>query len=128
MTFEPIEGAHPGWSDRWVVPAFAIATRSGLAMVAIERRSRSPRLPLLPFSNLIFSLICYDLMSGAATFFGMVLDLSLSSRRLAEYTPLQTGIALLPLSVFRAGRQHCVGDADAADSCCRRPTRLRWTG
>jgi DHA2 family methylenomycin A resistance protein-like MFS transporter len=105
MTAAPIKGAGLGWSNRWIVPASAIATLPGLALVAIERRARSPRLPLLLFSNSIFSLICYIFMSGAATCFGMVFELSPYLQKLAGYTPLQTGIALLPLSVFRAGRQ-----------------------
>ncbi|MEA3103570.1 hypothetical protein [Caballeronia mineralivorans] len=87
MTAALIEGADLGWSNRWIVPAFAIATLSVLALVAMERRSRSPRLPLLLFSNSIFSLICYIFMSGAATFFGMVFDLSLYLQKLAGYTP-----------------------------------------
>jgi hypothetical protein len=82
MTAALIEGAGLGWSNGWIVPAFEIATLPGLALVAIERRARPPRLPLLLFSNAIFSLICYIFMSGAATFFGMVFDLSLYLQKL----------------------------------------------
>ncbi|MFM0617427.1 MFS transporter [Paraburkholderia nemoris] len=99
MTTALIEGAKLGWGSTWVIAAFAIGLVSACAFIVIERRSRSPMLPLHLFSNSTFSLICYVFLSGATAFFGMLFVLSLFFQQGRGYTPLQTGFALLPLSV-----------------------------
>jgi len=99
LTAALIEGAKFGWGNRWILTALVLSVLSGLSFIMIERRSTSPMLPLFLFSNSTFSLICYVFLSGAVAFFGMLFLLSLYFQRFSGYSPLQTGMALLPLSV-----------------------------
>jgi DHA2 family methylenomycin A resistance protein-like MFS transporter len=100
LTAALIEGAQYGYNTIWIVGAFALSALSALSFVVVERKIRAPMLPLFLFANPIFSWICYIFLSGSAAFFGMLFLLSLYFQRVAGYTPLQTGIALLPLSLF----------------------------
>ncbi|MFM0068823.1 MFS transporter [Paraburkholderia aspalathi] len=94
-----IEGGQYGYGNVWILAAFAIAALSAIAFVVVERKTRAPMLPLFLFANPVFSWICYIFMSGSAAFFGMIFVLSLYFQRIAGLTPLQTGVALLPLSL-----------------------------
>jgi len=57
-------------------------------------------LPLALFSNPVFSWVCFAVLLGAATFFGMLFVLNLYFLRGAGYTPLQTGLAMMPLALL----------------------------
>ncbi|ASL48951.1 Multidrug resistance protein Stp (plasmid) [Burkholderia sp. AD24] len=99
VTAALIESSEYGYGDKWALGAFALAAVSALAFVVVERKARAPMLPLFLFANPVFSWICYIFMSGSAAFFGMLFVLSLYLQRVAALTPLQTGVALLPLSL-----------------------------
>jgi MFS transporter, DHA2 family, methylenomycin A resistance protein len=95
-----IEGRELGWSNNWILAAIALSVLSALSFVIIERKSKSPMLPLSLFSNSIFSWISFTVLSGATAFFGMLFVLNLYFLQGAGYTPLQTGIAMLPLALL----------------------------
>jgi DHA2 family methylenomycin A resistance protein-like MFS transporter len=95
-----IEARELGWNNRWVLAAIALSVLSALPFVIIERKSKSPMLPLSLFSNPIFSWISFTVLSGAAAFFGMLFVLNLYFLQGAGYTPLQTGVAMLPLALL----------------------------
>jgi DHA2 family methylenomycin A resistance protein-like MFS transporter len=99
LTAALIEGSRLGTHNAWIRSAIVIAMLSAVAFVIIERKSKSPMLPLFLFSNPLFSTVAYMFLSGSAAFFGMLFVLSLYFQDFVGYTPLQTGIALLPLSV-----------------------------
>jgi len=94
-----IEGARVGWGDRWIVAALMLSGLSTLSFVIIERTSSSPILPLSLFSNPVFSWICVTVLLSSATFFGMLFVLSLYFLQ-SGYTPLQTGLAMLPFALL----------------------------
>jgi MFS transporter, DHA2 family, methylenomycin A resistance protein len=97
-----IEGRQFGWSNIWIVAAVAFAAVATLSFVMIERKSTSPMLPLFLFSNPAFSWIALSVLLGAAAFFGMLFVLNLYFLQGAGYTPLQTGMAMLPLALLAA--------------------------
>lgn len=99
LTAALIEGNERGWRSGWIVGALALCAAAAVCFIAVERRARAPMLPLFLFRDPTFSWVAYIFMSGAAAFFGMLFVLSLYFQEAAGYTPLQTGIALLPLSV-----------------------------
>ncbi|KVT70090.1 hypothetical protein WK56_19350 [Burkholderia ubonensis] len=99
LTAALIEVSRLGIHHLWIRSALAIAMLSAVAFVLIERRTRSPMLPLFLFSNPSFSTISYMFLSGSAAFFGMLFVMGLYFQESVGYTPLQTGIALLPLSI-----------------------------
>ena len=95
-----IEGRELGWSNSWILAAIALSVLSGLSFVIIERRSKAPMLPLFLFSNPVFSWTLFTVLSGSAAFFGMLFVLNLYFLQGAGYTPLQTGMAMMPLALL----------------------------
>jgi DHA2 family methylenomycin A resistance protein-like MFS transporter len=95
-----IEGREFGWSSSWILAATALSMLSALSFVIIERKSKYPMLPLFLFSNPIFSWVSFAVLLGSAVFFGMLFVLNLYFQQGAGYTPLQTGMAMLPLALF----------------------------
>jgi DHA2 family methylenomycin A resistance protein-like MFS transporter len=95
-----IEGRQFGWSNGWILAAVALSVLSTLSFVIIERKSKSPMLPPLLFANPLFSWIVFTVLSGSAAFFGMLFVLNLYFLQGVGYTPLQTGIAMMPLALL----------------------------
>jgi DHA2 family methylenomycin A resistance protein-like MFS transporter len=95
-----IEGAKVGWDDSWILAALILSALSTLSFVIIERKSTSPILPLSLFSNPVLSWICSTVLMSSATFFGMLFVLNLYFLQRAGYTPLQTGLAMLPFALL----------------------------
>lgn len=95
-----IEGPELGWDSGRVVAALALSGLSALSFVVVERRSDAPMLPLTLFSSPIFSWVSVAGLLGSAVFFGMLFVLNLYFLRDAGLTPIETGIAMLPLALF----------------------------
>lgn len=95
-----IEGAKVGWRDDWIVVALLLSALSALVFALIERTSTSPILPLALFADPVFSWICVTVLMSSITFFGMLFVLSLYFLQGAGYTPLQTGLAMLPFALM----------------------------
>jgi len=97
--FALIEQPRYGWSDAHVWPALAIGCVLLVAFVAWERRSRSPMLELAMFRTRNFAvgnaatLLFYGALS-VTTFFLVVF-----LQQVAGYSPLQSGLALMPISI-----------------------------
>jgi len=93
IEWHPLGLAHP-----LVAGGFVLALLAGVAFVAVEARVRSPMLPLWLFGNRTFSAavlfgICVNL-----TYYGMVFVLSLYLQHVRGDSPLQAGLAFLPLT------------------------------
>jgi MFS transporter, DHA2 family, methylenomycin A resistance protein len=95
-----IEGREFGWSNSWILATLALSVLSALSFVITERKSNSPMLPLFLFSNPVFSWVLFTVLSGSVAFFGMLFVLNLYFLQGAGYTPLQTGIAMMPLALL----------------------------
>ncbi len=116
VTFGLIEGPSIGWSDPVVVTAIALGILGGLAFVLVERSRVNPMLPLTVFQNAQFSatnavtFVVYGAL--AVTLFLLPIDLQV----VGGYSPLESGMALLPLTIImfllsaRVGRlSHRIG-------------------
>ncbi|HYS63777.1 MAG TPA: MFS transporter, partial [Paraburkholderia sp.] len=93
-----IEWRPLGLSHPLVAGGFVLALIAASAFIAVESRVATPMLPLSLFSKRAFSAavmfgICVNL-----TYYGMVFVLSLYLQRVRGYTPLQAGLAFLPLT------------------------------
>ncbi|MGA7782304.1 MAG: MFS transporter, partial [Paraburkholderia sp.] len=93
-----IEWRPLGLSHPLVAGGFILAVIATIAFVTIEARVAAPMLPLSLFRKRTFSAavlfgICVNL-----TYYGMVFVLSLYLQRVRGYTPLQAGLAFLPLT------------------------------
>lgn len=84
-------------SGLWAgIAVFGIAASAGF--IAVEARSRDPMLPLSLFANRTFcAAVAYGLIVNL-TYYGIVFVLSLHLQRVLGYSPLQTGLAYLPLT------------------------------
>jgi EmrB/QacA subfamily drug resistance transporter len=99
LTYALIEGPSRGWSDPVVVFGLVVAALAGPAFVLFERRVAQPMLPLELFRSRQFSgangvtFVVYGGLGGALFLLPIQLQL------VAHYTPLESGLALLPLTV-----------------------------
>jgi EmrB/QacA subfamily drug resistance transporter len=100
VTYGLIEGPTRGWSDPLVVGAFILAALSGPAFLLLERRTKNPMLPLTLFKSRQFSganavtFVVYGALSGALFLLPTVLQL------VAHYSALNSGLALLPVTLI----------------------------
>lgn len=93
IEWRPLGPGHP-----LVAGALVLALLAASAFIVVESRVASPMLPLSLFSKRTFSAavlfgICVNL-----TYYGMVFVLSLYLQRVRGYSPLQAGLAFLPLT------------------------------
>jgi DHA2 family methylenomycin A resistance protein-like MFS transporter len=82
-----------------VVAAFAPLAA---AFVAVEHRSREPMLPLSLFRGPMFSGATFVGLAINLGFYGQLFALSLYFQHVRGFSPLTTGLALLPEGVFVA--------------------------
>jgi MFS transporter, DHA2 family, methylenomycin A resistance protein len=81
-----------------VIGGLLLAVASTAGFIAIERRTHAPMLPLSLFSQRTFSAATLFGIGVNLTYYGMVFVLSLYLQRVLGHTPLQTGLAFLPLT------------------------------
>ncbi|SAK57575.1 major facilitator transporter [Caballeronia hypogeia] len=93
IELRPLGFAHP-----LVAGGLVLALAAGGAFIAVERKSRAPMLPLSLFSERTFSAAVIFGIGVNLTYYGMVFVLSLYLQRVLGHTPLQTGLAFLPLT------------------------------
>ncbi|KND62246.1 Permease of the major facilitator superfamily [Candidatus Burkholderia verschuerenii] len=93
IEMRPLGIAHP-----LVIGGIVLTCASAAAFIAIERRTPAPMLPLSLFSERTFSAATAFGIGVNLTYYGMVFVLSLYLQRVLGHTPLQTGLAFLPLT------------------------------
>src|SRR6516165_648868 len=100
ITYGLIEGPTRGWSNPLVVGAFVLAALSGPAFIVLELHVKHPMLPLTLFKSRQFSganavtFVVYGALSGALFLLPTVLQL------VAHYSALNSGLALLPVTLI----------------------------
>jgi EmrB/QacA subfamily drug resistance transporter len=99
VTFFLIEGPTLGWSATTVVAALSLGVLAGVAFVWVERSSSAPMLPLgllrvrqFTITNAV-TFIVYAGLGGALFLLPVELQVA------GGYSPLESGLALLPLTV-----------------------------
>jgi EmrB/QacA subfamily drug resistance transporter len=99
VTYGLIEGPARGWSDAWVVGMLALGAVGAVSFVAFERSAPAPMLPLSVFRVRQFTVtngvtfIIYAALGGALFLLPVQLQVA------DHYSPLESGMALLPLTV-----------------------------
>lgn len=93
MTFGVIQ-------KQWAV--FAAFVPAAFAFVAVERRTKDPMLPLGLFRGPMFSGATFVGLAINLGFYGQLFALSLYFQHLRGFSPLTTGLALLPEGLFVA--------------------------
>jgi EmrB/QacA subfamily drug resistance transporter len=99
FTYALIEGPTAGWSDPIIVTMLVIGVTGSFAFVRVEAASSAPMLPLAVFklrqftvTNLV-TFIVYAALGGAL--FLLPVELQIAD----HYSPLESGVALLPVTV-----------------------------
>jgi EmrB/QacA subfamily drug resistance transporter len=99
ITFAFIEGPVLGWSSPAVLATILAGVAGLAAFLARERRAASPMLPLSVFGQRQFAatnavtFVVYAALTGATFLLPVVLQV------VSGYSPLASGLALLPLTV-----------------------------
>ncbi|HYH50238.1 MAG TPA: MFS transporter [Acidimicrobiia bacterium] len=99
LVFGIIEGPERGWSHSSVLVAFALAVVTLTGFVVWERRSTHPMLPLKFFKDRRMSVGSGVVTVAFFVMFGLFFLFSLYLQFVRAYSPLEAGLATLPLAV-----------------------------
>ncbi|MEN2469509.1 MFS transporter [Burkholderia sp. GS2Y] len=104
-----IEGPSLGWRSAPIVGGAVTSLAAWIAFIAIEARRREPMLPLAFFRNRLFAGSTFVSMVSAFVFYGLLFVLSLFYRQIRGASPLDTGLAFLPMTAMVALGGLCSG-------------------
>ncbi|AOJ36092.1 MFS transporter [Burkholderia metallica] len=104
-----IEGPTLGWRSAPIVGGAVVSIVAWIAFIAIEVRHREPMLPLAFFRNRLFAGSTVVSMASAFVFYGLLFVLSLFYRQVRGASPLDTGLAFLPMTAMVALGGLCSG-------------------
>jgi EmrB/QacA subfamily drug resistance transporter len=94
-----VRGNDEGWGSTLIVSLFAGAAVLLAAFVAVERRVREPMLPLGLFKRPSFTGVQIAAFAVSGSAFALFLYLTLYLQNYLGYTPLETGLRYLPLTL-----------------------------
>ncbi|SFT56729.1 MFS transporter [Paraburkholderia aspalathi] len=97
-----IEGAKLGWQAAVIRAGAVIALAAWVAFALAEGRRKQPMLPLGFFRSPVFSASAFVSLISGLIFYGLFFLLSLYFQSARGWSPLQTGLAFLPLTVMVA--------------------------
>lgn len=100
VTFALIEGPTLGWSAPVVVAMLVTGLAGVVAFVLVERRSPAPMLPLGFFRVRQFTVTNMVTFLVYAALGGLLFLLPVELQVVDHYTPFESGVALLPLTVI----------------------------
>lgn len=93
IEMRPLGGSHP-----LVVFALAVSVLAALAFVVVEANSRAPMVPLTLLRDATFSAAVVFGICVNMAYYGAIFVISLYLQRVHGDTPLQAGLAFLPLT------------------------------
>ncbi len=100
LTYGLIEANTYGWGSTRIVGSFVLALASLVAFVQLERRQRSPMLPLELFRSGTYTGANLVVLLVALAMFGVFFFVSLYMQNILGYSPVQTGAAFLPMTIL----------------------------
>ncbi len=100
LLYAIIEGPAEGWGSAVTIAGFTIFVIAGVAFVVWERRSDHPMLPMSFFSNRRFSVGAGTITLNFFCMFGLFFVFTQYLQFVRGYSPLQAGLATLPLAVM----------------------------
>lgn len=99
FAYAVIEGPRYGWTDPVIVAFAAVAAAGFAAFVRRENRSSDPMMDLSLFRDRTYALAIVTVCVALFTFYGMLLLTTQYLQNVRGFTPVQTGLLLLPFSV-----------------------------
>lgn len=98
LVYALIEGGAEGWDSEEILGAFAGAAMLLILFIVIEAKSRNPMLPLHFFRNPTFAASNVVAASVFFALFGTTFFLALYLQNVRGFSPLETGVRLLPFT------------------------------
>jgi DHA2 family methylenomycin A resistance protein-like MFS transporter len=92
-----IEGGVLGWGSPWVVGGFVVSAVAAVLFVVQERHHAQPMLPLSLFERPLFAFTSAVGLLANVAFYGLIFLFSLYFQQVQNYSPLETGLAFLPM-------------------------------
>ena len=99
LVYTIIEAPERGWTARPTVAGFVLVAATAVAFVRWERRQRHPMLDLSLFSNLRSSAASGSVTVAFFALAGFVFLITQYFQFLKGYSPLSTGLRILPVAV-----------------------------
>lgn len=94
-----IRASEAGWRDTLTLSSFGAAVVLLAAFVLIESRAKEPITPLRMFADRNRSGSYMIMLSLAAAMFGMFFFIVLFVQNVLDYSPIESGLAFLPVTV-----------------------------
>jgi EmrB/QacA subfamily drug resistance transporter len=94
-----IEGPHTGWSSVPILTCLIAAVLGFIAFVRVENRAADPMMDLSLFRDPTYAVAIATICVGLFTFYGMLLMTTQYLQNVRGFTPVDTGLFLLPFSV-----------------------------
>jgi EmrB/QacA subfamily drug resistance transporter len=100
VTYSLIEGPSMGWADPLVITMLVASAGAGVGFVVVETLAPAPMLPLSVFGSRQFSVTNAVTFLVYAALGGVLFLLPVQLQVVDHYSPLESGVALLPLTVI----------------------------
>jgi EmrB/QacA subfamily drug resistance transporter len=100
LVYGIIQAPQDGWTDPVILGAFGVAAVLAVAFGWWERHTQHPMLPMELFGNPRFSAASGAIAMAFFALFGSVFLLTQHLQFVLGYTPLETGVRVLPVAVL----------------------------
>lgn len=94
-----IRASEEGWRDSLTIGSFAAAVILLATFALVESRAKEPIIPLRMFADRNRSGSYVIMLSLAAAMFGMFFFIVLFVQNVLDYTPIESGLAFLPVTL-----------------------------
>ncbi len=99
FAYAVIEGPHVGWTAPRIPILFAVAAIACAWFVRCERRSADPMMDVTLFGGRTYALAIATIWVVVFSMYGMLLVMTQYLQNVKGYTPMATGLVLLPYSL-----------------------------
>lgn len=99
LAFALTDAARLGWASPAVIAAACVAVAAGASFIAIERRVAAPMLPLMLFRSRGFAIASASGVLVNFAYYGQIFVFSLFFQWHERFSPQQTGLAFLPMTL-----------------------------
>jgi EmrB/QacA subfamily drug resistance transporter len=98
LVYTIIEAPNRGWSSAWSIFGFALSVALLAWFIARERQTEQPMLDVRLFKNMRFSAASGSVTIAFFTLFGFIFLMTQFFQFVRNFSPLSTGIHLLPVA------------------------------
>ncbi|WP_233858182.1 MFS transporter [Paraburkholderia sp. HD33-4] len=117
LTYAVVESGRLGWTSMTVLMGFAVAAVAGGLFVMVEARHAQPLLPLALFRNAAVNVSALTGLALNFGYYGLMFAMSLFFQSARHYTPLETGLAFLPMTAVVTVANVASGSLTARFGC-----------